>query len=27
MTPLPHNKQPKPAIPTSPLKDSWGQSH
>jgi hypothetical protein len=22
-----HNKQPKPATPSSPLTDPWGQSH
>ncbi len=26
-SPSPQNKQPKPAPPSSPLTDSWGQSH
>jgi phosphate starvation-inducible PhoH-like protein len=26
-SPVPHNKQPKPSTPPSPLTDSWGQSH
>ena len=26
-SPVPHNKQPKPATPSSPLQDPWGQSH
>ena len=26
-SPVPHQKQPKPATPSSPLTDSWGQSH
>jgi len=25
--PVPHHKQPKPAAPSSPLTDPWGQSH
>jgi len=25
--PVPHSKQPKPATPSSPLTDTWGQSH
>ena len=25
--PVPHNKQAKPATPSSPLTDPWGQSH
>jgi phosphate starvation-inducible protein PhoH and related proteins len=25
--PSPQNKEPKPATPPSPLRDSWGQSH
>jgi phosphate starvation-inducible PhoH-like protein len=25
--PVPHSKQPKPATPSSPLTDPWGQSH
>jgi phosphate starvation-inducible PhoH-like protein len=27
MAPAQHNKQPKPATPSSPLTDPWGQSH
>jgi phosphate starvation-inducible PhoH-like protein len=26
-SPLPHNKQPKPSTSSSPVTDSWGQSH
>ena len=26
-SPVPHNKQPKPATPSSPFTDPWGQSH
>ena len=25
--PVPHAKQPKPAVPSSPLAEPWGQSH
>jgi phosphate starvation-inducible PhoH-like protein len=27
VAPVQHNKQPKPATPSSPLTDPWGQSH
>jgi phosphate starvation-inducible PhoH-like protein len=27
ISPVLHNKQPKSATPSSPLKDPWGQSH